>query len=151
MAKNKATRKSKSAKVKHTKELAKRAVVKKASGKNRPAKKKSRSSLRGLEAASITSGTEASTLDPKAQLILESEEEATPGVHKGDLSGDLEGLSGTELYDSESVTELIEEGQDLEAELIEGIEEAPDPDQGEVRVHKAPQTAVPDYKNRKRI
>jgi hypothetical protein len=107
--------------------------------------------LRRIEAASITSGSEASTLDPKGRLILGNEEEATPGVHKGDLSGDLQGISTTELSDSESVSELIEEGQDLEAELIEGIEEAPDPDQGEVRAHEAPQADVPDYKNRKRI
>jgi len=77
--------------------------------------------------------------------------EAVPHVHKGDLSGDLQGLSTAELFDSESVTELSEEGQDLEAELIEGIEDAPDPDQQEVQVHKAPQKDVPEYKDRNRI
>ena len=99
----------------------------------------------------MTSGSEASTLDPKGRLVVESEEEAVPGVHKGDMSGDLQGLSTTEFDDSESVSELIEEGQDLEAELIEGVEEAPDADQGDVRVHKAPQKRVPDYKDRNRI
>jgi hypothetical protein len=101
--------------------------------------------------ASVTSGSEASSLDPKGRLIDESEVEAVPHVHKGDLSGDLQGLSTAELFDSESVTELSEEGQDLEAELIEGIEDAPDPDQQEVQVHKAPQKDVPEYKDRNRI
>jgi len=99
----------------------------------------------------ITSGSEASTLDPKGHLISESELGPTPREHKGDLSGDLQGLSDTQLFDSESVIELSEEGQDLEAELIEGVEEAPGPDQGEVYVHEAPQKDVPDYKDRNRI
>ena len=152
MAKKKmAKKKTKAKKVKRAKKPVKQIATKRASGKNPPGKKKSRGSLRRLDAASVTSGNEASTLDPKGQLMNEKEDEATPGVHKGDLSGDLQGISGEALYDSESVSELIAEGQDLEAEIIEGIEEAPDADQGEVRVHKAPQTDVPDYKNRKRI
>jgi hypothetical protein len=101
--------------------------------------------------ASVTSGSEASSLDPKGRLIDEREVEATPAEHRGDLAGDLQGLSGTELLDSESVIGLSETGQDLEAELIEGVEDALDPDQGEVRVHEAPQKDVPNYKDRNRI
>src|SRR5215813_236983 len=99
----------------------------------------------------ITSGNEASTLDPKGRLIDENEVEPTPREHRGDLSGDLQGLSNTEFYDSESGVELSEEGQDLEAELIEGVEDALDPDQGEVRVHEAPQKGAPAYRDRNRI
>lgn len=102
-------------------------------------------------ADSVTSGSEASTLNPRGRLFVETEQEASPGVHKGDLAGDLQGLSTSELYDSESVSELSEEGQDLEAELIEGVEDALDPDQGEVPVHEAPEKDVPDYKDRNRI
>jgi hypothetical protein len=143
--------------------MAKKKPVKKKKGKAaakarraRPAKrkalaaKKPQRKKRG-DVDSVTSGSEASTLDPKGQLIVETDEEASPGVHKGDLAGDLQGLSTAELFDSESVSELSEEGQDLEAELIEGIEEAPDPDQGEVQVHKAPRRRIPDYKDRNRI
>lgn len=99
----------------------------------------------------ITSGSEASTLDPKGHLINENELEPTPRQRKGDLSGDLQGLSNTQLFDSESVVELSEEGQDFEAELIEGVEDALDPDQGEVPVHEPPQKDVPEYKDRNRI
>lgn len=112
--------------------------------------KRKRSTVR-VYVASVTSGNEASSLDPKGRLIDEREVEATPQEHRGDLAGDLQGLSSTQLFDSESVIELSEEGQDFEAELIEGIEEAPDPDQQEVHVHEAPQKSVPNYKDRNRI
>ena len=152
MAKKKVVKKkTKAKKVKSPAKTAKRKVVKSKVAKSKAAKgKKNRLSGR-VEVASITSGSEASSLDPKGRLIVESEEEASPGVHKGDLSGDIQGLSTVQLYDSESVSELIEEGQDLEAELIEGVEEAPDADQGEVRVHKAPRKDIPDYKDRNKI
>ena len=40
-----------------------------------------------------------------------------PGAGSGGQGGDIEGLSDVEDVDSESVTELVEEGQDYEAEL----------------------------------
>jgi len=58
-------------------------------------------------------------------------------------SGDTEGLSETEDVDSESVSELAEEGQDYEAEVVDGVENAPDADQGEVRTHEVPEDDVP--------
>ena len=54
-------------------------------------------------------------------------------------SGDLQGLSRTADADSESVAELVEEGQFFEAEVIAGIEDAPDPDRGEVHTHEVPE------------
>lgn len=50
-------------------------------------------------------------------------------------SGDAEGLSAFALGDSESVAELVEEGQDLEAEKISGVENAPDPDEAKIPPH----------------
>ena len=50
-------------------------------------------------------------------------------------SGDIEGLSTIATGDSESVAQLVEEGQDLEAEKISGVENAPEPDEAEVRTH----------------
>jgi hypothetical protein len=72
---------------------------------------------------------------------------------KGRLSGDVQNLSQEELSDSESVEELVEEGQDFEGELIEGIENAPPADQGEVRTHARaePNEEPPEYKNRNRL
>ena len=55
-----------------------------------------------------------------------------PGAGSGGQSGDIEGLSDVESADSESVEELVEEGQDYEAELVSAVENAPDPDEGEL-------------------
>jgi hypothetical protein len=46
--------------------------------------------------------------------------------------GEVEGISRQETADSESVAQLIEEGQDFEAELVDAIENAPDPDEAEL-------------------
>jgi hypothetical protein len=51
-------------------------------------------------------------------------------------SGDLQGLPRDAVGDSESVEELIEEGQAHEAELVSGVENAPGPEQGEVHTHE---------------
>src|SRR5216110_1328825 len=46
----------------------------------------------------------------------------TPGVRSGRLSGDLQGLSDVEGADSESVAELLEEGNPFEAAVVSGVE-----------------------------
>jgi hypothetical protein len=51
-------------------------------------------------------------------------------------SGDIEGLSTVATGNAESVAELVEEGQDLEAEKVSGVENAPDPDEAEVTTHE---------------
>jgi hypothetical protein len=45
--------------------------------------------------------------------------------------------------DSESVAELVEEGQPFEADAISGVEDAPDPDVAEVRTKQVPEDDVP--------
>lgn len=59
-------------------------------------------------------------------------------------SGDIQGLSRRERADSESVTELLEDGQAYEAEVVEGVEDAPDPDVSEVKTHEVPEDDVPE-------
>jgi hypothetical protein len=58
-------------------------------------------------------------------------------------AGDLQGLSDRPTANSESVEELLEEGNALEAEAIQGVENALDADQGEVKTHEVPQDDVP--------
>jgi hypothetical protein len=65
------------------------------------------------------------------------------GPGAGGQSGDNQGLSRREVADSESVEELTEEGQEYEAEVISGVENAPDPDQGEVTTKQVPEDDVP--------
>jgi N utilization substance protein A len=58
-------------------------------------------------------------------------------------SGDTQGLSDEAEAGSESVEELIEEGQAFEAQVIAGVENAPDADEGEVRPKQVPEDDVP--------
>ncbi len=58
-------------------------------------------------------------------------------------SGDTQGLSDMAEAGSESVQELIEEGQFYEAEVISGVENAPDPDEDEVHTREVPEDDVP--------
>src|ERR1700722_4644982 len=66
------------------------------------------------------------------------------GPRSGGQSGDLQGLSDSADADSESVDELLEEGNGFEAEVVQGVESAPDADEGEVRTHEVPEDDVPD-------
>ena len=65
------------------------------------------------------------------------------GAEAGGQSGDTEGLSRAELADSESVEELLEEGQAFEAGIVSGVENAPDADEGEVTTREVPEDDVP--------
>ena len=58
-------------------------------------------------------------------------------------SGDTQGLSDTEDTSSESVTELLEEGQYFEASIISGIENAPPADVAEVKTRGVLEDDVP--------
>ncbi|MGA8489151.1 MAG: hypothetical protein WB711_01940 [Terriglobales bacterium] len=58
-------------------------------------------------------------------------------------SGDLQGLSNVESADSESVDELIEEGNAFEAGVVTGVEEAGDRGEREVRTREVPEDDVP--------
>ena len=65
----------------------------------------------------------------------------TPG--SAGQSGDLQGLSNIAGADSESVDELLEEGNTFEAEAVKGVQDALDADQGEVRTREVPEDDVP--------
>src|SRR3981081_1115729 len=57
----------------------------------------------------------------------------------GGQPGGLQGLVDVESASSESVDELLEEGNAFEAEVVKGVEDAPDADEGEVRTRQRPQ------------
>jgi len=59
------------------------------------------------------------------------------------LSGDLQGLSRTPCADSESVSELVEEGNPFEAEIVDAVE-ANDDKTKEVRTREVPEDDVPE-------
>jgi hypothetical protein len=53
-------------------------------------------------------------------------------------------LSDVAEAGSESVLELLEEGQSFEAEAIGGVEDAAEPDMAEVHTKQVPEDDVPD-------
>ena len=67
-----------------------------------------------------------------------------PGSRSGELSGDLQGLSIAESADSESVDELLEEGNAFEADVVAGVESADNADEKEVHTHEVPEDDVPE-------
>jgi hypothetical protein len=66
-----------------------------------------------------------------------------PGTRSGRQSGDLQGLSNVQGADSESVDELLEEGNAFEADVVTGVEDAGNTDEKEVRTHEVPEDDVP--------
>jgi len=65
------------------------------------------------------------------------------GARSGGQSGALQGLSDVAGADSESVDELVEEGNAFEAGIIKGVQDVPDADEGEVVTHEVPEDDVP--------
>ena len=59
-------------------------------------------------------------------------------------SGDTQGIPDAAEADSESVEELLEEGQSVEAGIVSGVENAPDADVAEVTTREVPEDDVPD-------
>ena len=73
------------------------------------------------------------------------------GPRSSGQSGDLQGLSNLEAADSESVDELLEEGNAFEADVVKGVQDAEDADGKEVHTHEVPQDDVPgEYRDKEK-
>ena len=117
-----------------------------ASSKKPGGKKLPRSVKRAspIPAVSETRSPERSSLDGSTFVAREPHNPRKGmGAGSAGQSGDLQGLSRREGVDSESVEGLAEEGQSYEAEVVSGVENALDPDQGEVRTHETSADDVP--------
>jgi hypothetical protein len=66
------------------------------------------------------------------------------GPDSAGQSGDIQQVPDTARADSESVEELAEEGNAFEAEAVYGVENAKEPDQGEVTTREVPEDDVPE-------
>jgi hypothetical protein len=64
-------------------------------------------------------------------------------ARSGGQSGDLQGLSTREGADSESVRELLEEGNPFEAGVVTGVEEAERAAERPVHTQEVPEDDVP--------
>ena len=78
---------------------------------------------------------------PTYATVLTSAKGTGPG--SAGQSGDTQGLSDVAEAGSESVEELVEEGQSFESETIGGVEDAPDADVAEVHTKPVPEDDVP--------
>jgi len=101
------------------------------------------------EAEKTQAAEEASLAEEEASLVAAEAEGAGHdlGSDSAGQSGDTEGLTDEPEADSESVEELIESGQYYEAEVVDGVENAPLADEGERIIHERPVTEnenVPD-------
>ena len=67
-----------------------------------------------------------------------------PRSKSGGQSGDLQGLSHRASVDSESVDELVEEGNAFEAGVVMGVEDAGNADESEVHTHEVSEDDVPE-------
>lgn len=66
-----------------------------------------------------------------------------PVSRSGGQAGDLQGLPSLAGADSESVGELLEEGNAFEADAVMGVENAGEAEGKEVRTHEVPEDDVP--------
>jgi hypothetical protein len=66
------------------------------------------------------------------------------GIRSPRRSADFEGTSRAAQANSESVDELVEEGNLFEAGAVAGVEEADDADEREVQTHELPEDDVPE-------
>lgn len=126
--------------------VTRRATPKKAAVPARPAIKKAA----GMKALATKAGSAKTAGLPKKRVRGKSEivdtvtfEPVGLGARSGGQSGDLQGLSNAGRANSESVDELLEEGNSFEAEVVKGVEDAGDADEGEVHTHEVPEDDVP--------
>lgn len=69
---------------------------------------------------------------------------AAPASRATSQSGDSQGLSNVEGADSESVDELLEEGNAFEADVVQGVEDAGNSEGREVHTHEVSEDDVPE-------
>lgn len=137
-AKKKPAKAAKKSSKKIAKKVTKKIVAKKISGPQKPSKplakvaRVAKAPAKPVRARGKQDNVETVTFEP-----------AGLGARSGGQSGDLQGLTNRAGADSESVDELLEEGNAFEAEVVKGIEDVPDADEGEIRTHEVPEDDVP--------
>ena len=91
------------------------------------------------------------TVSPEREIKQDLRTRRLPSTGMaGRQSGDLQGLSRAEQADSESVDELIGEGNVFEASAVAGVEEADNADEREVHTRELPEDDVPEeYRDEK--
>jgi hypothetical protein len=145
-------KKTNAKKARPVKKTARKRVAKKKAAPKKAAEKRSalkkaavKTGVLGRKKAGAETVGAARKRAPGRNQNLDGDAFATQGMRSRSAgqSGDLQGLSNVEGADSESVDELIEEGNAFEADVVAGVEEARDADEKEVHTHEVPEDDVP--------
>jgi hypothetical protein len=140
-------RKPKKQKAAAKKNTAKKITAKKHSSKKKKPQKTLRAEKRSSGGEKRPSARSASAGKRAVRNTKRTPGEVFPGArpraHAAGQAGDLQGLSRREGADSESVDELLEEGNAFEAGVVTGVEAAEDADESEVHTHEVPEDDVP--------
>jgi hypothetical protein len=135
ISKKKSASKAAHKKVASKKKIALRGAI----AKKKPASKAARKKVAGKKSKMTRRQPIRETSEPAETLGFSAKE---PTAHEGGQSGDLQGLSNLEAADSESVVELLEEGNAFEAAVVTGVENA-DNEPTEVHTHEMLEDDVP--------
>jgi N utilization substance protein A len=121
-----------------------RQVAAKTKSSRKPAKK--RAGRKRVAAKPRIRSRKRRSVSAEAELKREFQSRTLTATGKGSRrrSEDFEGVSRAEQADSESVDELVEEGNTFEAGAVAGVQEADDADEREVRTHELPEDDVPE-------
>lgn len=126
------------------KPAAKRAAKKKSKKKSAAKKSATRASAVAKKTTSAKSGRALTKRSSTRRQNLNDDVFTGPGLSsQAGQSGDLQGLSDRERADSESVDELLEEGNAFEADVVSGVQSADDHEGQEVHTHEVPEDDVP--------
>jgi len=89
---------------------------------------------------------------PKSQGATQPElREGASDVPGMTQSGGSQGTAGTKAITAESIAELFDDGQDLDSESVQDLENAGEADYGGIETREVPREEHPGYKNRNRI
>lgn len=77
-------------------------------------------------------------------MTTKKREDDEIGPDSAGQAGDTQQLSDIADADSESVEELVEEGNAFEADVIQGVEDAKPADVSEVKTREVPEDDVPE-------
>lgn len=134
------SKKTSASKTAHKKVAGKKKVaLKRENSKKKSASKAAHKKVAGKKSKMTRRKPIRETSEPAESLRFSA---GGPTAHEGGQSGDLQGLSNLEAADSESVVELLEEGNAFEAAVVAGVENAGN-EPSEVRTHEVLEDDVP--------
>jgi len=83
-------------------------------------------------------------IDAVSEIEREGRNQKVTSAGRAVPQSDFQGISRAEDADSESVGELVEEGNVFESGAVAGVEKADREDEGEVHAHEVPEDDVPE-------